>query len=74
MSSKLPNPAPNRRPDGSIDPEHRKPPASPAPPPARVVLPNAFEFATMSIQSFGFELARLHARLLLSHDEGIETR
>ena len=33
MGAKAPTPAPNRRPDGSIDPTYRLPPASPAPPP-----------------------------------------
>lgn len=32
MSSKTPNPAPNRTPDGRVDPAYEKPPASPAPP------------------------------------------
>lgn len=34
MSSKAPSSAPNRLPDGQIDPAYEKPAASPAPPPA----------------------------------------
>lgn len=32
MGAKEPNPAPNRLPDGSLDPAYLKPQASPAPP------------------------------------------
>lgn len=38
MGAKFPNPAPNRRPDGSIDVSYAKPTAPPAPPYDRSVV------------------------------------
>jgi hypothetical protein len=58
MGAKAPTPAPNRRPDGSIDPTYRLPPASPAPPPfERQVHPEAVRMLLKEIRD---ELTWIH--------------
>jgi hypothetical protein len=45
MGAKAPQPAPNRRPDGTIDPAYRKPEPSPPPPPPRHPTPSGWQRA-----------------------------
>jgi hypothetical protein len=45
MGAKLPQPAPNRNPDGTLKTDYKKPEASPAPPPNRLTLKMVVEMA-----------------------------